>query len=142
LPLWLLGLFLTIRFVLTIGSYSLGSAGGIFAPLLLIGGLLGLGMSEAGNQLGIPSDPAVGVLVGMGAFFAAVVRCPLTGIVLLVEMTGYYPIVLVLLTASFVAVGVADFFHQEPVYEALMAFDLPIESSDDTLIGETSVGKN
>jgi CIC family chloride channel protein len=122
-PLWILAVFLTIRFVLTIGSYSLGGAGGIFAPLLLIGGLLGLGISEAANQLGVPIDPAVGVLIGMGAFFAAVVRCPLTGIVLLVEMTGYYPIVLVLLTASVGAVGVADFFHQEPVYEALMALD-------------------
>jgi H+/Cl- antiporter ClcA len=66
----------------------------------------------------------------MGAFFAAVVRCPLTGIVLLVEMTGYYPIVLALLTASFVAVGVADFFHQEPVYEALMGLDDKIDSND------------
>ena len=135
-PLWQLGVFLAIRFVLTIGSYSLGGAGGIFAPLLLIGGLLGLGMSEAANRFGIPIDPAVGVLVGMGAFFAAVVRCPLTGIVLLVEMTGYYPIVLVLLTASFVAVGVADFFHQEPVYEAPWGLD------PDKMIDETSDGKN
>jgi len=77
--------------------------------------------------MGIPwtPDPAISALIGMAAFFAAVVRCPLTGIVLLVEMTGYYPMVLVLLAASFLAVGIADFFHQEPVYEALMALSPP-----------------
>ena len=120
-PLLLLVTLLVVRFLLTVGSYSLGSAGGIFAPMLLIGGLLGLGMGEAGRLLGIPwtPDPTVAALIGMAAFFGAVVRCPLTGIVLMVEMTGYYPMVLVLLAASFLAVGIADFFHQEPVYEAL-----------------------
>jgi chloride channel protein, CIC family len=124
-PLRVLALLFTVRFLLTVASYSLGSAGGIFAPILLLGGLLGLGMGEAGRLLRIPwtPDPAIAALTGMGALFAAVVRWPLTGIVLLVEMTGYYPVALVLLTASFVAVGVADFFHQEPVYESLMALN-------------------
>jgi CIC family chloride channel protein len=122
-PLRILLALLVLRFVLTVGSYSLGSAGGIFAPMLLIGGLLGMGLGEAGHLMGIPftPDPTIAALIGMAAFFAAVVRCPLTGIVLMVEMTGYYPMVLVLLAAAFVAVGVADFFHREPVYEALMS---------------------
>ena len=124
-PLRLLAVLLVVRFLLTVVSYRLGSAGGIFAPLLLLGGLLGLGIGEAARRLGIPGTPdlAIMTLIGMGAFFAAVVRCPITGIVLLVEMTGYYPMVLLLFAASFTAVGVADFFHQEPVYEALMALD-------------------
>jgi hypothetical protein len=45
----------------------------------------------------------------------------------------------VVLTASFVAVGIADFYHQEPVYEALMALDLPMEAVEN---GMTSDGKN
>ncbi len=146
-PLLLLVALLVVRFLLTVGSYSLGSAGGIFAPMLLIGGLLGLGMGEAGRQLGIPwtPDPTVAALIGMAAFFGAVVRCPLTGIVLMVEMTGYYPMVLVLLAASFLAVGIADFFHQEPVYEALMSHSPPtrqdgIDDETSPIGGESSPG--
>jgi CIC family chloride channel protein len=116
---------LVVRFALSVGSYGLGSAGGIFAPMLLIGGLLGMALGNLFALAGIwhAPDPVVAAFVGMAAFFSSVVRCPLTGIVLLVEMSGYYPMVLVLLAGAFAAVGVADLFHQEPVYEALMILD-------------------
>jgi chloride channel protein, CIC family len=128
--LGVLGTILVVRFVLSVSSYGLGSSGGIFAPMLLVGGLLGMALGNIFALIGIPRspDPVVAAFVGMAAFFSSVVRCPLTGIVLLVEMSGYYPMVLVLLAGAFAAVGVADFFHQEPVYEALMRRD--IESDD------------
>jgi CIC family chloride channel protein len=141
-PLLLLLALLAVRFLITVGSYSLGSAGGIFAPMLLIGGLLGLCLAQAGQLLGIPRtpDPTIAALIGMAAFFSGVVRCPLTGIVLIVEMTGYYPMVPALLAASFVAVGVADFFHRQPIYEALMAY-CPITSQDAIDPEKTPVGR-
>jgi CIC family chloride channel protein len=60
----------------------------------------------------------------MAAYFTAVVRAPLTGIVLIVEMTGNYSLVLPLLAACLTAYGVADFLGDRPVYEALLERDL------------------
>lgn len=114
--------FLVVRVALTTGSYGLGSAGGIFAPLLLVGGLLGTAVGQAGHQFGVPGTPdaVVCTAAGMAALFGGMVRCPLTGIVLLVAMTGSYPLILPLMCAAFVAAGVADVFHDEPIYTALM----------------------
>ena len=63
-------------------------------------------------------------VVGMAAYFTAIVRAPLTGIVLMVEMTGNYSLVLPLLAACLTAYGVADFLGDRPIYEALLERDL------------------
>jgi CIC family chloride channel protein len=60
----------------------------------------------------------------MAAYFTAIVRAPLTAIVLMVEMTGNYSLVLPLLIACLTAYGVADFMNDRPVYEALLERDL------------------
>jgi CIC family chloride channel protein len=118
---WLASMFL-LRFVLSIGSYSLGTAGGIFAPLLVLGGLLGLLTGEISQHIfptAVP-EPAAFAVVGMSALFASVVRCPLTGIVLIIEMTGHYELILPLMVASFAASITADELHSTPVYDALL----------------------
>ena len=69
-------------------------------------------------------EPAAFAVVGMSALFAGVVRCPLTGIVLLIEMTGHYELVLPLLVASFTATVVADELFVPPVYDALLESQL------------------
>ena len=60
----------------------------------------------------------------MAALFTAIVRAPLTGIVLLLEMTASYPLMLPLLAACFIAYALADLFHDRPIYEALLERDL------------------
>lgn len=117
-----LATMLLLRFILSIGSYAIGTAGGIFAPLLVLGGLLGLMVGDFSHRL-IPSAvPELGAfaVVGMGAMFAGVVRCPLTGIVLIIEMTGHYELVMPLMIASFTAAIVADELLVPPVYDALL----------------------
>jgi CIC family chloride channel protein len=81
----------------------------------------------------------------MAAFFAAVVRAPLTGIVLLVEMTGDYGMVLPLLIACLAAGGIADWLRDPPIYEALLLRDLrrrrePAELQQPTVV-ELTVGE-
>lgn len=123
---WLPLLFLA-RFVLTLVSYGCGAAGGIFAPILVIGALAGVFIGMVGHNVSpawIPSVPVFAVL-GMGALFAAAVRAPLTGIVLMVEMTGQYNIMLPLLTACLCAYGVAEALHTPPIYEALLERSFP-----------------
>jgi CIC family chloride channel protein len=115
-------LALAIRFVLSVGSYAVRTAGGIFAPLLVIGGLFGslLGQSAADWFPGLAPEASAFAVAGMAAMFAAVVRCPLTGIVLMIEMTGHYTLILPLLVASFSANLVADALRVEPVYDSLL----------------------
>jgi chloride channel protein, CIC family len=119
-------LFFVIRFFMTNLSYSTGAPGGIFAPLLVLGALLGLGVGIIGHNffpLAVPI-PAVFAVVGMAAYFTAIVRAPLTGIMLIVEMTGNYSQMLPLLVACFCAYVVAEIFKDLPIYEALLERDL------------------
>lgn len=121
-----LPVFFVLRFLLTMVSYGSGTAGGIFAPLLVLGSEIGLFVGKAGHHLfpGIVHHAGTFAVVGMAAYFSAIVRAPLTGIVLIVEMTGNYSLVLPLLAASLTAYGVADLLGDRPIYEALLERDL------------------
>jgi CIC family chloride channel protein len=126
---WLVTM-LVLRFVLSIGSYAMGTAGGIFAPLLVLGGLLGLIVGDICQRL-LPAavpEPTAFAVVGMAAAFAGVVRCPLTAIVLIIEMTGHYELILPLMTASFTAAITADELHIAPVYDALLQCQLDAQT--------------
>lgn len=117
---------LLLRYILTLGSYALGTPGGIFAPLLVLGALLGSGLGDL-SQLAFPNlgiNPEALAVVGMAALFTGVVRAPLTGVVLVVEMTGNYGQMLPLMVACFAALAVAEAFKLPPVYEALLAREL------------------
>jgi chloride channel protein, CIC family len=119
-------LFFFIRFLLTITSYGTGAPGGIFAPLLGLGALIGLSVGLISHNLApdVVPIPAVFAVVGMAAYFTAIVRAPLTGIMLIVEMTGNYSQMLPLLVSCFCAYAVAEFLKDLPIYEALLEKDL------------------
>ena len=121
-----LGLFFVARFMLTLLSYGTGSAGGIFSPVLLLGALAGLIMGSLQHLLlpELANEPAAFAVVGMAACFTAVVRAPLTAMVLMIEMTGNYTLILPLFIGSFTAMLVADTLHDLPIYEALLERDL------------------
>ena len=116
-----LPLFIVARFSLTMLSYGSGAAGGIFAPLLVLGALGGLCFGVGVHTVAsAPSlTPAVFCVLGMGAMFTAVVRAPLTGIVLMIELTGVYGFMLPLLVSCMAAYGVAEMMGNLPIYEAL-----------------------
>ncbi len=121
IPLWFL-----VRFVLSMASYGTGAPGGIFAPLLVLGALLGLGVGEVTHLLfpHLVPIPAIFAVVGMAAYFTAIVRAPLTGVVLIIEMTGNYAQMLPLLVACFCAYLVAEALGELPIYEHLLERDL------------------
>lgn len=121
----LVGFFL-LRFALTMVSYGTGAPGGIFAPMLVLGAALGMitgDLSSASFPEAVSHSKTFAV-VGMAALFAAVVRAPLTAIVLMVEMTGDYSLVLPLLVAVLTAGGLADYLNDKPIYEILLRRDL------------------
>jgi chloride channel protein, CIC family len=117
---WLLVL-LAARFLLTMVSYGSGAAGGIFAPLLVLGALggLGVGMIAHAAAPAWVAYPEVFAVLGMGALLTSIVRAPLTGIVLMIELTGSYDFMLPLLVSCFAAYGVAEALNDAPIYEAL-----------------------
>jgi CIC family chloride channel protein len=101
-------------------------AGGIFSPLLTIGAALGREVGAIAQAIfpGLVEHPGVFGVVGMGALFTGIVRAPLTGIVLIVEMTASYSQMLPLLVACFAAYATAEALRDMPVYEALLQRDL------------------
>ena len=109
------------RFALTMTSYGSGSAGGIFAPMLVIGALGGLLFGRATDAVfpTLLAHPETFALLGMGALFTSVVRAPLTGIVLMVEMTGQYEFMLPLLVSCLTAYGIAEWLEEPAIYDAL-----------------------
>jgi CIC family chloride channel protein len=121
-----LPMYLLARFCLTIFGYGSGAAGGIFAPLLVLGALAGLWFGAGVHKIvSIPSlSPSVFCVLGMGAMFTAVVRAPLTGIVLMIELTGIYDFMLPLLVSCLCAYGVAEWLGNKPIYDALREISL------------------
>jgi chloride channel protein, CIC family len=120
-PVSALAMVLVVRFVLGPLSYAAQTPGGLFAPLLVIGGALGTvsGMlvhAVAPDQL---RDPAALTLVGMAGFFAATIRAPVTGIALIVELTGVSSLFVPLLATSSVAAAVPALLRNAPIYDTL-----------------------
>jgi CIC family chloride channel protein len=85
--LLLLSLGKIVAMSLTIGS---GGSGGVFAPSLFVGTLLGAAMAAALHDLGVQVDESALALVGMAALFASSARVPIASILMVVEMTGGY----------------------------------------------------
>jgi H+/Cl- antiporter ClcA len=112
---------LILRMLLSVLCYGTGVAGGIFAPLLALGALLGLAFSTAVAAF-LPdlfSTPTMFVIAAMGAMFAGTVRAPLTGIVLIVELTGAFDAGLTIIITCMTASLAAEALSGKPIYRQL-----------------------
>jgi chloride channel protein, CIC family len=131
IPWGLLCALLLARFVLTITSYATGAPGGIFAPLLALGALLGGAFASAESYVfHLPRDPAPFAIVAMAACFTSVIRSPLTGVVLLLEMTGSWTLILPMMAASITAYAIPELLQNPPIYDSLRQRDVDIERKD------------
>ncbi len=118
-----------LLFILSLGSsrpccvLDRALQGGIFAPMLALGTILGtaFGLSCAHffPQYGI--EAGTFAIAGMGALFAASVRAPLTGIVLVLEMTDNYQLILPMIVTCLGATLIAQFMGGKPLYSAILA---------------------
>jgi chloride channel protein, CIC family len=119
--LTLVPLAFLLRFGLGAVSYAAITPGGLFAPMLVLGAQLGL-CCGALCQMSFPDlaiDPVAFAVVGMAAFFTGVVQAPVTGIVLVVEMTAGFTMLLPMLGACFAAMLVPNLLGGAPIYESL-----------------------
>lgn len=121
-PLRLLFLLLAVKFLFSMVSFESGAPGGIFFPLLIMGSLIGAIFGKfAMGIFHIPESYFYGIIVlSMVGFFTAIVRAPLTGIVLLMEMTGSFAQLLPFTIVGILAYITAYALKSEPIYETLM----------------------
>ncbi|MHC5764177.1 MAG: chloride channel protein [Nostoc sp.] len=108
------------QFILTLIAFGSGAPGGLFAPSLILGSCLGhiIGVSEL-YITGVGS-PTTYALAGMGGFFSAVSKVPITAIVIVFEMTTDFNLVLPLMIVSVAAYLVADKVVPGSLYEKLL----------------------
>lgn len=118
----ILCMLIVIRFFTTMLSYSCGVPGGIFAPMLALGTLLGLAAFHLFQWLSLDMSVHAGMfaVAGMGALFAASVRSPITGVVLVVEMTQNYSLILPLMITCITSTTVVQLARNEPIYTQLL----------------------
>lgn len=100
---------------LTIGS---GGSGGVFAPSLFIGAMLGeaYGTFFQGVFPGVVTHPGNYGLVGMAAVFAGAARAPMTAVIILFELTGDYSVILPLMAAVVMSTAVSELLSKETIY--------------------------
>ena len=112
-----------LRFFLTLFCYGSGAIGGIFAPMLAIATIGSLGIARE-LHLWFPVQiphPGAMALAGMGALVAATVQAPLTAILLTIEMTDNFFVILPLLVTCLVSTMVAQGLGCRPIYTLLQA---------------------
>ncbi len=110
------------RVITTLLCFSSGAPGGIFAPMLALGTLLGTAFGMAATPL-FPAyhlDAGTFAIAGMGALLAASVRAPLTGIVLVLEMTDNYQLILPMIITCLGAILLAQFLGGKPLYSTIL----------------------
>lgn len=115
-------LLLLIKFIFTLISYGVGTPGGFFLPMLVIGALTGGVCAKiliAANL--ISTTHAMNILViAMVAFFSASVKAPITGTVLIMEMSKSYSILLSCSIGAMIGFVLAELLQSKPIYEALL----------------------
>ena len=112
---------LILKFFYTMLCYATSAPGGIFLPMLVIGALTGKVYGEVLNHyFSIPNEIIVHfMLLGMAAYFTAVVRAPITGITLILEMTGNFSYLYMLIVVCTITYIFTELLKMEPIYERL-----------------------
>ena len=117
-------LFLLVaKFLFSLICFGSGAPGGIFFPLLVLGSLIGGAYGTFAVQyLGLDASYISNfVLLAMAGYFTAIVRAPITGIILIFEMTGQVSQMLSMSLVAIVAYLTATAVKSEPIYESLLS---------------------
>ena len=117
-----LAFLLLIKFLYSMISFGSGAPGGIFLPLLVMGAISGgLYATAMGQLFGMENIYLQNFIIyGMVGLFTAIVRAPITGVILITEMAGDFSNFLSLCIVAFAADVTADLLGGIPIYEQLM----------------------
>ncbi len=109
-------LLCSIKFLFTMVSYASSAPGGVFFPLLTIGALFGRLFATPFGERSVADY----VVLGMAGYFSAITRAPITGSVLIVEMTGSFSILPAVVFTCLVSYFVSDPLKTRPIYDTLL----------------------
>jgi CIC family chloride channel protein len=127
----MLPLAFLLRFGLGVVSYAAPVPGGLFAPILVLGAQFGW-FCGALCDIAFPDanlDPTAFAVVGMAVFFTGVVQAPVTGIVLVIEMTASFTMLLPMIAACFTAMLVPNLIGTAPIYDSLRERTLKLQQT-------------
>ncbi len=115
---WLLLALLVGKIVATSLTIAIGGSGGVFAPSLFMGAMLGSAYGVGVHHLlpGLTGPAGAYGIVGMGAVFAGAARAPITAVIIIFELTGDYRIILPLMFAIAVAAGTSNLLSRDTIY--------------------------
>lgn len=118
-PLWItLLIIVVLKYLVTVVNMGAGVPCGAFVPMLAIGAGLGAFMSQLCRMIGM--DPAYSdalIMICMAVFFTTVVKAPITGIVMVVELTWNFTFLLPVILGVAVGYLVGDLFRTQPIYD-------------------------
>jgi H+/Cl- antiporter ClcA len=115
-------ILLICKFIFSMISFGSGVPGGIFFPLLVLGALTGCIYGNILSHYFNVNPVFINnfIIFAMAGYFSAIVRAPITGSILITEMTGSFSHLLSLSIVSIIAYVVADVLKSEPIYESLL----------------------
>ncbi|HTZ98817.1 MAG TPA: chloride channel protein [Candidatus Aquilonibacter sp.] len=138
-------MLVVLKLITSATSSGSGNAGGIFAPVLFIGAMLGGTVGGVAHHFWpqVTASPGAYALVGMGAAFAGIIRTPMTSVVLVFEVTRDYTIIVPLMIANLVSYFISKKIQSDTLYEDMAHQDgihLPVAGShvrpDARLVGQ------
>jgi CIC family chloride channel protein len=141
---WWLLLLLPVKMGATSLTLASGGSGGLFLPMLYLGAVTGglFGFCAGGLFPTFTGPSGAYALVGMGAFLAGAVHCPITAFLLLFEITGDYHIILPLMVSCSVSTLVAKMFREESIYTLqLLRRGIDIHRREENLMQAFTVGQ-
>lgn len=118
MSLTLMGALLFLKLMATTFTLGSGNSGGVFAPGLFMGAMLGGLVGNVANTLwpAIAVDPGAYAIVGMAAVFSGAARAPITAVLIVFEMSNDYKLILPLMLATVLSTLLAEYLFTESIY--------------------------
>ena len=126
----MLAILAGLKIVATLLSFVSGTPGGMFAPTLFIGAMLGASVGGAEHALlpHLAASPGTYALVGMGVLFAGFLRAPMTSVFMVLEVSGNYSIIVPVIVANTIAYAISRGLQPTAIFDVLTrqdGLDLP-----------------
>jgi CIC family chloride channel protein len=114
-----------VKLLATATSFVTGTPGGLFAPTLFMGAMLGAAVCGVERQIapGLAGPIGAYALIGMGTMFAGILRAPMTSVFMIVEVSGNYSIILPVMISNTLAYVVSRQLQRHPLFDVLARQD-------------------
>ena len=120
-----LALLAGLKILTTVTSFACGTPGGLFAPTLFIGAMLGGAVCGATRALApwFAGSTGIYALIGMGTLFAGILRAPITSVFMILEVSGNYSIVLPVMISNMIAYLISRKYQPDAIFDVLATQD-------------------